>query len=252
MGQKKIDVRAVFISDCHLLSRTSDPESLLRLLKSLKCDTLYLVGDVFDMIALKHYRYWPRTQTDIVRRILKMSKHCQVRYVVGNHDSIIGELAGHIFGVVSVDHETYHMTRDGRRLLVLHGDRYDTAVIASHWVQHAGAACFEAVALVGRVLNRILRLFGFRPRSLAASVRRKADAACQKPSDFRRISSDDARNRGYDGIVCGHVHEPCLEIDVDGFLYANCGDWVEHNSCIVEDREGRFRKVFTPQECPKY
>ena len=50
----------------------------------------------------------------------------------------------------------------------------------------------------------------------------------------------DARLRGLDGIVCGHIHRAAL-IERDGFVYANDGDWVESLTALAEDPDGTLR-----------
>ena len=53
----------------------------------------------------------------------------------------------------------------------------------------------------------------------------------------------EARRRGYDGVVCGHIHHAEIR-DVDGTLYCNDGDWVESRSALVEHHDGRLELVF--------
>ena len=50
----------------------------------------------------------------------------------------------------------------------------------------------------------------------------------------------EARKRGLQGVVCGHIHHAELR-DIDGILYANDGDWVESLSALVEDADGTLR-----------
>lgn len=68
---------------------------------------------------------------------------------------------------------------------------------------------------------------------------------------------DDARNRGLDGIVCGHIHRAAL-ISKYSLAYANDGDWVESLTALVEDPNGTLRllshrhetiAVLGPQRC---
>lgn len=51
---------------------------------------------------------------------------------------------------------------------------------------------------------------------------------------------DDARRRGLDGVICGHIHRPSL-VQRDGLVYANDGDWVENLTALAEDRDGTLR-----------
>jgi UDP-2,3-diacylglucosamine pyrophosphatase LpxH len=65
----------------------------------------------------------------------------------------------------------------------------------------------------------------------------RVNAAIRARDRFEQRLSALARERGADGIVCGHFHKPALHRD-HGVLYANCGDWVEHCSALAERRDG--------------
>jgi UDP-2,3-diacylglucosamine pyrophosphatase LpxH len=58
-------------------------------------------------------------------------------------------------------------------------------------------------------------------------------------SNFERAVAFEARRRGVDGMICGHIHRPEIS-DIDGVLYCNDGDWVENCTALVEDAEGRI------------
>ena len=50
----------------------------------------------------------------------------------------------------------------------------------------------------------------------------------------------EARKRGVQGVVCGHIHHAELR-DIDGILYANDGDWVESLTALAEHADGTAR-----------
>jgi len=52
----------------------------------------------------------------------------------------------------------------------------------------------------------------------------------------------EARNRGFHGVVCGHIHKPQIKT-IDGVVYCNDGDWVESLSALVETFEGELKIV---------
>jgi UDP-2,3-diacylglucosamine pyrophosphatase LpxH len=52
----------------------------------------------------------------------------------------------------------------------------------------------------------------------------------------------EARRRGVDGVVCGHIHHAELRT-VDGLTYANDGDWVESLTALVEHGDGRLEVI---------
>ena len=48
-----------------------------------------------------------------------------------------------------------------------------------------------------------------------------------------------ARERGVDGVVCGHIHSAEIR-DFGGVIYMNDGDWVESCTALVEHFDGRI------------
>ena len=50
------------------------------------------------------------------------------------------------------------------------------------------------------------------------------------------------KNKGYDGIICGHIHKAEIKF-IDEIEYLNCGDWVESCTAIVETFDGKFEKL---------
>ena len=61
-------------------------------------------------------------------------------------------------------------------------------------------------------------------------------------SDFESSVAHAVRNRGLDGVICGHIHWAEIR-DVEGIRYLNCGDWVDSCSAIVEHFDGRMEIV---------
>ena len=112
---------------------------LLDFLKSIECETLYLVGDIVDGWQLRKGWYWPPRHNDVVRCVLKKAKHgTRVIYVPGNHDEVFRDYVGLNFGGVELALEAIHVTADGRRLLVLHGDEFDGVVLYAKWLAFLG------------------------------------------------------------------------------------------------------------------
>ena len=62
---------------------------------------------------------------------------------------------------------------------------------------------------------------------------------------FERAVAHEARKRGFDGVICGHIHHAEMR-DIDGILYCNDGDWVESLTALVEHHDGRLEIVHWP------
>ena len=61
-------------------------------------------------------------------------------------------------------------------------------------------------------------------------------------SDFEHVMTEEARRRGCDGVVCGHIHKAEMR-EINGILYCNDGDWVESLSALAEDFDGKLRLI---------
>ncbi len=58
------------------------------------------------------------------------------------------------------------------------------------------------------------------------------------------MAQEEAR-RGFDGVICGHIHVPASK-SLAGIAYRNNGDWVESCSALIEDDDGEIRLLFRP------
>ena len=131
--------RTIWISDVHLGTRGCNADLLIDFLDHVDSDTLYLVGDIIDGWRLKKKFYWPSSHNDIIWRILKRAKRgTRIVYIPGNHDEMFRQFTGLNFGGVEIRRSAIHKTADDRRLLVLHGDEFDTVMLAHRWLAFVG------------------------------------------------------------------------------------------------------------------
>lgn len=232
--------RSVFISDVHLGLRGCSASFLLDFLHSVETDTLYLVGDIIDVWSLKKSFFWPQAHNDVIRTILgKAKRGTRVIYIPGNHDSIFREYDGLVFGNVEIRRETLHETADGRRFVVLHGDEFDSIIKASPLLEALGNRAYAFVLQLNRYLNSFRRRFGFPYWSIAAYLKHKVKNVAKYIANFEQALADEARRRGVDGVICGHIHRAEIT-EIDGVLYCNDGDWVESCTTLTEDFNGRL------------
>jgi UDP-2,3-diacylglucosamine pyrophosphatase LpxH len=238
----KLRCRTVFISDVHLGTRGCQAKALSKLLKRLRCQKLYLVGDIIDMWRLRSRWYWPQPHNEVVRRVLKFAKRgTQVILIPGNHDEALRPYAGMEFGGVELRLQDVHETAQGRRLLITHGDQYDLVVRHARWLSIIGAKAYELLLGANTWLNSLRRTMGFRYWSLSQYVKLKVKSACTVISRFEQTLLEEAERRGLDGVVCGHIHKAHLDEPADGSVrYYNCGDWVESGTLLVEHEDGRM------------
>jgi UDP-2,3-diacylglucosamine pyrophosphatase LpxH len=235
--------RTIWISDTHLGTAGCRAELLLDFLKSTDCETLYLVGDIVDGWQLRKGWYWPPRHNDVVRCVLKKAKHgTRVVYVPGNHDEAFRDYVGLNFGGVELAAEEIHVTADGRRLLILHGDEFDGVVLYAKWLAFLGDHAYTLLLKLNHVFNAVRKRLGLPYWSLSAHIKKRVKNAVQYVSGFEHAVAHTAVERGVDGVVCGHIH--CAEIRTIGDVtYYNDGDWVESCTALVEHPDGQMEII---------
>jgi len=235
--------RAIFISDVHLGTRGCKASFLLDFLRHNEAEWIYLVGDIVDAWRLKRTWYWPESHNDIVQTLLrKAGSGTKVVYVPGNHDELLRGYLGHSFGQVRLVRETIHVTAAGRRLLVLHGDKFDAVVRHAHSLALLGDWAYTLCLSLNTWLNIARRRLGFGYWSLSAYLKNKVKNAVNYIDNFEQTVAAEARRQRVDGVVCGHIHKAEIRT-VDGILYCNDGDWVESCTAAVEHLDGRLEIV---------
>jgi UDP-2,3-diacylglucosamine pyrophosphatase LpxH len=232
--------RTIWISDVHLGTRGCQATMLLEFLKSHDPDYLYLIGDIIDGWRLKKGWYWPEAHTAIVQRIIQMAKNgTKVTYVPGNHDEMARDYCGISIGGVQLSEEAIHETADGQKLLILHGDKFDGVVKYARWLAFLGDTAYTFALMLNVWFNVARRRLGYPYWSLSSYLKRKVKNAVEYISNYETAVADEARRRGADGVVCGHIHQAEIRRFGD-VLYCNSGDWVESCTAIVENQSGQL------------
>ncbi|MCX7627877.1 MAG: UDP-2,3-diacylglucosamine diphosphatase [Methylophilaceae bacterium] len=237
-------VRSVFLSDIHLGTRGCQAERLLSFLREFESEYLFLIGDIIDFWAMGRSIQWSAAQNTVVQKILRRARHGEkVIFIPGNHDEVLREYDGIRFGDILVASEWVHVTADGKRLLLVHGDAYDQVTRHHRWVALLGDIGYDLLVCLNAWLSwlrRSLRIPGY--WSLAGYAKRKVKSAVNFICNFEDAVIHAVRERGLDGVVCGHIHSATLK-QIDGLLYVNCGDWVDSCTAIVEHLDGRLELI---------
>ena len=238
--------RAIWISDIHLGTSGCKADFLLDFLRVNESDQLYLVGDIVDGWQLKRGWYWKQSHNDVVQKILrKARKGTKVTYIVGNHDEALREFLGMRFGEILIENEAVHELRDGRRLWITHGDLIDGVIQYAKWLAYLGDTAYTMALKVNDHFNYLRHKMGMSYWSLSQYLKHRVKNAVSFITAFEEALTTEARRRGYDGVVCGHIHRPEIR-EIDGTLYCNDGDWVESLSALVETHEGELKLVYWP------
>ncbi|QDV68145.1 UDP-2,3-diacylglucosamine hydrolase [Rosistilla carotiformis] len=236
------DVRTLFISDVHLGSRFSQVGPLLDLLDRCLPQHIYLVGDLFDDRRLSRRFRWTADYTRLLARLFDFGvSGTSIHYTPGNHDTFLRGFAED-YRLLEIRDSFVHQCADGRRLAVLHGDQFDVVEKKFRWLSELGSTAYEILLATDRGLNWILRLLGARPVPLSRRLKVGVKKIVQRKSGFHDKVRDYARRNACDGVVCGHIHNPEMR-SIDGILYCNTGDWIEHCTAMVEWPDGRLQVI---------
>lgn len=235
--------RTIWISDLHLGTTGCQAQRLLEFLRKTESDTLYLVGDIIDGWQLKRRWYWEQAHNDVVQTVLKKAKKgTEVIFVPGNHDEAVRQFIDLDFGGIRIRDELIHTTAQGKRMLVLHGDRFDGVIACAKWLAYVGDNLYTVILKFNQWFNSWRARAGLPYWSLSQYLKLKVKNAVSYISSFENALAAEAKRRGLDGVICGHIHKPEIR-DIDGITYCNDGDWVESLSALVEDASGALRLV---------
>lgn len=237
-------VRAIFISDIHLGTRACQADRLLDFLREHPSEYLYMVGDIIDFWSMSRGVYWTTAQNTVVQKVLRRARHGdKVVLIPGNHDEALREHDGTDFGGIQVRNEHIHTTATGQRFLLIHGDEFDQVTRYHRWVAVLGDMAYNTLVRINTSLSWVRRRLGMSGYwSLAGYAKRKVKTAINFIFDFEDSVIRAVRERGLDGVICGHIHWAALR-PMDGVTYINCGDWVDSCTAIVEHLDGTMELV---------
>lgn len=247
-GHRPARFRAIWISDVHLGTRGCKADFLLDFLRCTDSEYLYLVGDIVDGWRLKRSWYWHQSHNDVVQKLLrKARKGTRVVYVPGNHDEALRDFLDLQFGGIHVVGETIHETRRGKRLWVVHGDAFDTVVCYARWLAVLGDRAYAMALVANHWFNKARLAMGLPYWSLSAFLKSMVKNAVNYIGEFEIAVTAEAKRRGADGVVCGHIHKAEMR-EIDGVVYCNDGDWVESCTALVEHLNGELEILHWTEE----
>lgn len=242
--KRTLHLRSLFLSDIHLGTADSKSREVVQILKSIKCDRIYLNGDIIDGWALKRGSKWRKSHTKVIRVLLKkMEKEgCELIYLRGNHDDFLERILPVDIGSIKVVKECYHEAVNGDRYLVIHGDGFDSVSTNHKWLANLGAVGYDFLLDVNRFYNKYRAWRGKDYFSLSKVVKAKVKSAVSFVDSYEEKLQGLAKAKHCQGIICGHIHTPA-DKRVGDIHYLNSGDWVETLSCILEHKDGKMEVV---------
>jgi len=233
--------RTIWLSDIHLGTKDCKADMLLQFLQDNQAERVFLVGDIVDFWALQRRVYWPSSHNQVMTTILEMAQSgTEVIYLPGNHDEVMKPYVKQLFGSIQIHDEFVHKTYAGKKLLLLHGDKFDQEVCFGKFQAKLGDALYDFLLFLNRQCHGIRKRLGLPYWSMASYIKTKVKKANEAIKRYRDAAVKEAKKQGADGIVCGHIHHPQMEI-VEGTLYCNDGDWIENCTTMVETQSGDLR-----------
>ena len=230
----KRKIAIVVISDTHLGTIGSRAEELHRYLKSINPEKIILNGDIIDIWQFSK-RHWNKYHTKFIKQLLKfISNGTDVHYVVGNHDESFRRF-------LNLELDGFKITNklkldiDGKKAWFFHGDVFDVTMQHSRWITRLGGFSYDALIFLNSSVNRILGVLGRDKLSFSKTIKNKVKAAVAYINKFEDTVGEIAIRNGYDYVVCGHIHQPCIKTikNKNGAVeYLNSGDWIENLTAL--------------------
>lgn len=235
--------KTIVISDVHLGTKDSKAKELVRFLKKNTCETLIMNGDIIDGWRLKKNGKWKKKHTRFFRLVFKMIEKSNTRviYTRGNHDDFLDHILPFDLGNLSIVKE-YTLYSNNKKYWVIHGDIFDSVTSHMVWLAKLGDVGYTMLLWLNKIYNNWRLKRGLPYYSLSKAIKAKVKKAVSYISDFEKELVALARQRHYDGVICGHIHHPAI-LNFDGIKYLNSGDWVESMSALTEDFEGNWKIV---------
>jgi UDP-2,3-diacylglucosamine pyrophosphatase LpxH len=227
MGKRELDV--VVISDVHLGTYGCHAKELLKYLKSINPKIIILNGDIIDIWQFSK-NYWPETHMKILRKLMKfMVEGVTVYYLTGNHDELLRKFSGMQLASFNLQDKLV-LELDGKKAWFFHGDVFDVTMQHSKWLAKLGAVGYDSLIIINSFVNWFLTKIGREKMSFSQKIKAKFKDAVKFINSFEQTAAELAVEKGYDFVVCGHIHHAEMRevvTDKGNVTYLNSGDWVE-------------------------
>jgi UDP-2,3-diacylglucosamine pyrophosphatase LpxH len=123
---------------------------------------------------------------------------------------------------------------------VFHGDVFDASIQRARWLAQIAGKGYDLLIWLNRAINQVRNRFGYPSVAFAANVKKNVKGAVKYIGDFEHTAIELAAEKGYDYVLCGHIHRPQMrEVTASNghtVTYLNSGDWVEHLTALEFDR----------------
>ena len=233
--------KTIIISDVHLGTKDSKTNELLDFLKENTAETIILNGDIIDGWSLKKRGKWKKKHTRFFEFLMKAIENnkTKVIYIRGNHDDFLDEVLPIQIGTFSIVKDYIHES-NGKKYFVCHGDIFDMFYTKFRWVSYLGDYGYTLLLWINKKYNNYRLRNNLPYKSISKEIKSKVKMAVSYMNDFEKQLVHVAKNKGCDGMICGHIHSPANKY-IENIHYLNSGDWIESLSALTEDFEGTWK-----------
>lgn len=232
MNKRHIEI--LVLSDIHLGTYGCHAKELLQYLKSVKPGMIILNGDIIDIWQFSK-KYFPESHMKVLRKIMKfVSSGTPVYYLTGNHDELLRKFADFEMGSLQLKNKLL-LNIDGKQAWIFHGDVFDVTMQYSKWLAKLGAIGYDSLIHINTLINWFLQKMGKEKMSLSKKIKNSVKNAVKFINDFENTAAEIAIEKGYDYVVCGHIHHPeikNIKTEKGEVMYLNSGDWIENLSSL--------------------
>ncbi len=232
--QHKRKVDFLVLSDVHLGTYGCHSKELLKYLNSIKPKVVVLNGDIIDMWQFSK-RYWPKSHMQVVHKIMNwVNKGVKVYYITGNHDEMLRKFAGNKIGSLIIENKLV-VELDGQKVWLFHGDVFDVTMQHSKWLAKLGSHGYDFLILLNAFCNWVSVKLGRGKISLSKNIKNSVKKAVKFINDFEKTAAEIAISKGYDYVICGHIHHPEIKkitTEQGEVTYMNSGDWIENLTAL--------------------
>ena len=221
-------MKTLLISDLHIGFKYSRARDILQVLDNVEYDRLILNGDIFDVSNMLVKAYWDQHHTAVLKRILKIAKHKEVVYIIGNHDYPLvhlEEFTSKIAGLRLAREYVY--TSGGRNILCIHGDQLDGT---SHRLQWFGDLAYRLGLWMNKYINVIRQGLGYDYWSVSKWGKDRVKNFIAQAFNIDERAEDYLREFEADVLVYGHTHMPYVTP-----RRVNTGTFVEIATYVLEE-----------------
>jgi UDP-2,3-diacylglucosamine pyrophosphatase LpxH len=232
MNKRKIDI--VVLSDIHLGTFGCRAKDLDEYLSTIDPDVIILNGDIIDIWQFSK-KYWPKSHMKIIKKLIGfLAKGKMVYYITGNHDELLRKFTDFRLANFTLTNQLVLQTGN-QKTWIFHGDIFDVTVQHSKWLAKLGAFGYDSLIILNAIVNWFSEKLGMGRMSLSKTVKNGVKSAISFINDFEKLAAEMAIAKGYDNVICGHIHQPSIKqvtTKKGSIQYLNSGDWVEHLTAL--------------------